>query len=273
MSSNTGRTDLHSHLFPGVDDGARNLEDARAGLLALQQAGVNRVVTTPHFAASFTDDILRFDRVMDRMDAAWEALEALARAEFPGMTVARGQEVALDKPDMTFEDSRLRLAGTSFALVEWPRFNPPPAAPLALRRIRDLGVLPLVAHAERYQGAVQNLSRIAAWREAGAYMQVNYGSLVGQYGPEARAAAHRMLERGWVDVLASDLHPVPGFQLYIEPVQQLLEEAGGLEQLELLTVTNPGRILDDQEPLPAAPMILTEGIWERFRRFLRRKKT
>ena len=231
------------------------------------------MVTTPHFAASFTDDILRLDRVMDRMDAAWDQLQALVESEFPDMTVARGQEVALDKPDMTFEDERLRLAGTSFALVEWPRFNPPPASSLALKRLSDTGVRPLVAHVERYHGALQNLGRIESWREAGAFTQVNYGSLVGQYGPEPRAAALRMLERGWVDVLASDLHPVPGFKLYIDQVEELMERAGALDQLELLASTNPGRILNDEEPLSATPMVLTEGIWERFRKFLTRKRT
>ncbi len=271
MKPTPGLTDLHSHLFPGVDDGARNLEDAREGLLALQGAGVTRLVTTPHFAASIIEDPDRWERVMDRMELAWGLLRELVEAEFPGLEVARGHEVALDKPDMSFEDPRLRLGGTSFALVEWPRFSPPPAAPLALRRIRDAGVRPLIAHVERYQGTLHNLGRVMAWREAGAFTQVNYASLLGHYGPEPRAAGQRLLERGWVDVLASDLHPVPGFELHISDVVDLMERAGASEQMDLMSSVNPGRIMDDEEPLPTAPLILSEGFWERLRNLFRRR--
>lgn len=271
MSSHSGRTDLHSHLVPGVDDGARDLEDARAGIQRLHAAGITQIVTTPHFAASYVDDPDRFERVMDRMDAGWAILQRMVAAEFPEISIGRGHEIALDKPDMTFEDERLRLAGTSFALVEWPRFSPPPAAALALQRIRQLGVRPVIAHVERYQGALQTLGRVAAWREAGAFTQVNYGSLVGYYGPEARQVALQLLQRGWVDVLSSDLHPIPGFDVHVEEVADLLDRAGASAQMEILSQVNPGRILADEEPLTAAPLLLTEGFWERFRNFIRRR--
>lgn len=267
----SGRVDLHSHLVPGVDDGARTLEDSRAGLRRLLQAGVGALATTPHLAGSVTLDEDRFEAVMEAMDVGWAALADLGAREFPALTLARGHEVALDDPDTRFDDPRIRLGGTSFALVEWPRFNPPPASEAAVQRIRRQGVRPLIAHVERYQGALRDLGRVARWKEAGAFVQVSYGSLFGRYGPEARSVAQRLLERGWVDVLATDLHPLPGAEVYIEDAEEMLQRAGAEEAFHTLSALNPGRILEDQEPLAPPPLILAPGFWQRFKGLIRRR--
>ncbi|MEZ4414118.1 MAG: CpsB/CapC family capsule biosynthesis tyrosine phosphatase [Gemmatimonadota bacterium] len=266
-----GRVDLHNHLIPGVDDGARSLEDSRVGIRRLRQAGVTAIITTPHLAGSVTLDPDRFEDLMDRVDAAWAELSRMASDEFPALRLERGHEVALDDPDTRFDDPRVRLAGTSYALVEWPRFNPPPAAELALQRIRTQGIRPLIAHVERYQGAERDLTRVARWKEAGAYVQVSYGSLLGQYGPVARSVAQRLLERGWVDVLATDLHPLPGSNVYLEDAEELLHRADGGEVFQTLSSINPGLILEDREPMPATPLILAPGFWRRFKGLIRRR--
>src|SRR5512146_1242063 len=101
--------DLHSHLMPGVDDGAVDAAEALAGVQALRDAGVATAVTTPHMAASVTADPVRFQASMAELDAAWARLEQLASGS--GLELERGVELLLDSPSFELDDPRVRLAG------------------------------------------------------------------------------------------------------------------------------------------------------------------
>jgi protein-tyrosine phosphatase len=237
----------------------------------MREAGVDRIITTPHLLGSLTLDDRAFGLAMERMDRAWEALSGLVEEEFSKLVVHRGHEVMLDVPDVRFDDSRTRLAGTSFALVEWPRLQVPPGTLPVIQRVRDLGVRPIVAHPERYLGIVRDLRLVQEWKRAGARLQINHGSLVGRYGPEAREAAFRLLELGWVDYLASDFHGRPHLTLYMDQAREVFERSEALEQFDRLNRVNPGRILDDDEPLPVDVVTVDQGFWDKIRNLISRR--
>jgi len=94
-----GFTDLHSHLVPGVDDGSRTLVDSADGLRRLRDAGVRRIVTTPHLDGSLTRDRGLLEARLHEVDVAWEALHEMASTDFPELEIRRGHEVMLDVPD------------------------------------------------------------------------------------------------------------------------------------------------------------------------------
>jgi hypothetical protein len=97
---------------------------------------------------------------------------------------------------------------------------------------------------------------------------VNYGSLVGSYGPEARALAFRMLRRGWADYLATDFHGRPHLKLFRREAVAKLAELEADEQVTLLTVTNPQRLFRDEEPLPVPALLTQPNLWSRLRELL-----
>ncbi len=254
--------DLHSHLVPGVDDGAASLEDALEGVERMTREGIRRIVTTPHLDGSLTRYPEGFRARMEEVDAAWETVSRAVAKHFPEVDFRRGHEVMLDIPDPDLSDPRLRLGGSSFVLVEWPRLQLPPGTIEVLSRMRFAGVKPIVAHPERYIGL--ELEVVAEWRRIGAYCQVNYGSLVGRYGSEARTFAHRLLRRGWVDYMSSDFHGRPNLKLYKREARERLDELGGDEQIALLAGTNPRRVFQDEEPLSVPPLLKERGLWGRF---------
>jgi protein-tyrosine phosphatase len=268
----TALADFHSHLIPGVDDGARDLEDSRDSLGLFTRSGVRRIITTPHLQGSLTLDPLGFQAHMEIVDEAWETLRQAASDEFPEVDLRRGNEVMLDVPDPDFSDERVRLAGTSFILIEWPRLQVPPGTEQVIARLRDQGLRPIIAHPERYHGMDSQMEIAGKWRQAGAYLQVNHGSLVSGYGHRIRERAVELLVRGWVDYLSSDFHSRPHLELNVDGARAVLEEQGAEEQFLLLARTNPSRVFRDEAPLPVAPLTTKKGMWQKVRDAMKGEK-
>jgi protein-tyrosine phosphatase len=268
MEEESGLGDLHNHLIPAVDDGARTLDDTLDAVERLWAAGVRMAITTPHVDASVAYDRKLLERRLNPVDEAWGMAEEVVRERFPDFTFRRGHEVMIDVPDPDFRDPRLRLAGTSFVLIEWPRLMLPPRTDAVITRICEAGYRPIVAHPERYHGMSNELALAAEWRRLGAFLQVNHGSLDGRYGKEPQAMAFELLRRGHVSYLSSDFHARCHLKIHIEDSREWLRERGGGEQFELLTAANPWRVLNDEEPLPVPAIRGESGVWKRMRRWL-----
>ncbi|MHB1298383.1 MAG: tyrosine-protein phosphatase [Gemmatimonadaceae bacterium] len=248
----SGIVDFHSHLIPAVDDGAPDIRHSLEALRQFATQGVTRCITTPHFDGSVTRSAERCAARLAELDAGWEALQAAVALE-PGLpALARGTEVMLDDPDPDLSDPRIRLAGGPFVLCEFPAMRLPPNAEWALENMRAKGWRPIIAHPERYRNHDDRLSVLSRCRAAGAYLQVNAGSLLGQHGERATAIARILLEQGWVDYVASD-HHARGTPATARAIA-LIAERGGVQQARRLTEENPARILTGEDPLPVAPM-------------------
>jgi protein-tyrosine phosphatase len=242
--------DLHNHLVPGVDDGARDVGQALDALARLAAEGVVAVITTPHFSGALTHSPERQARRLAELDRGWAVLEGAA--ERPAVSLHRGVELMLDVPDPRVEDPRLRIGGGAFLLVEFPHMMVPPASERVLERLRGEGWYPVLAHPERYEGMDPALSLPRRWREAGAYLQLNGPALVGRYGQRVRARALALLRAGLVDYLGSDYHSRG--EPRIGEYRQWLRDREGLEALELMSETNPTRLLEGIPPLPVPPL-------------------
>jgi protein-tyrosine phosphatase len=258
--------DVHNHVLPGIDDGAVDLEETREAIQVMMSQGVRTLVTTPHLDGTLTTRAAALEECLAEVDAAWLQVNGLVAEEFPDLRLERGVELKLDTPGADLSDPRLRLAGGSYVLVEFPGLSVPPNSPNSLQVLKAKGWRPIVAHPERYVGLVPGTELFEEWRRAGALLQVNCGSLLGRYGDQARTVAWQLLREGKADVLASDYHargrcPISG-------AREKLVASGGGEQAELLLVTNPARIVGDQSPEPVPPLVPPGGsVWRRLFRF------
>jgi protein-tyrosine phosphatase len=258
-------TDLHNHLMPGVDDGAANDDEARSALLAMRDAGVRRIATTPHVSASA---FLRrsWEKQLTALDAAWQRLRELGAEVVPDVELHRGAEVRLDIPDPDLSDPRIRLGGGPSVLVEFAYFTVPPHSERLVARLREGGWIPVIAHPERYRGIATTLGVVATWRAAGGLVQVNAGSFTGRYGNEPKSIAQTLLAHGLIDCIASDYHgrgapALSGARAWITSI-------GPSDQADLLFEINPARILKGEAPLPVPPLERKRGplsrFWSRF---------
>lgn len=245
-------TDFHSHLIPGVDDGAADLAASRVAVAAMARDGVTTAITTPHFDGSLTLAPPMAEQRLAQLDAGFSALTADAEVAACGVQLLRGVELMLDVPDPDVSDPRLRLNGGRFVLVEYPGLQLPLAhADYAVRALRDKGWQPVVAHPERYRNVDDSLEQLLALRYAGAYFQVNAGSLVGYHGDGPRRRAAALLARGWVEYGSSDYHGrgAPA----VSAARAALAASGAEEQAELLFCENPARLVRGEGPLAVQP--------------------
>lgn len=252
--------DLHSHVLPGVDDGAPDLEAALATLEALQRDGVRAVCATPHLRASAAPN----GDQRTRANEAWGELTAAAAGRLHGLELYRGFEILLDTKVFDFSDPELRLGGTGYVLVEWSAFTIPPDSVAVVDSLTAAGVRPVIAHAERYFGYQGRYDVVGAWREAGAVIQVNSGSVVRGHGEGAARQAAALLERGWVDLLASDTHARPNRSPSVREAYDGLVAGGAREHAELLLWVNPRRILQDEPTIPVPRFDRRRGLASRL---------
>lgn len=263
--------DIHSHLVPGVDDGARHLTDVLESVARMRAEGIGRILTTPHIRASIAADSIRREQRLEDVSVAFEAASKAIAEAHPGVEYLRGHEVLIDLPEPDLSDSRMRLAGTSFVLIEWPRLAIPPGTGRVIRWIRDQGYRPIVAHPERYTNILRQPDVVQSWRDGGAYLQVNYGSFAGRYGSEARTMAFRLLEAGLADYLASDFHGKSSLKIYCAEAHEALARRAPAGLLDTLSRVNPSRLLDGLDPLPVPQLPSASKFVERLRRIMTRR--
>jgi len=261
--------DFHNHMIPGVDDGSSSIEESLLALEKMWEQGITHVITTPHFLASTLKAPTEFESQMQLIDESWRRLVAAVTESFPQMKLDRGVELALDDPNPLVADARIRLAGTRFVLVEFPYFTVPPNSTQPLIHLRSSGVTPIVAHPERYENIGADLNQLLEWKHAGAFLQLNAGSLVGAYGTRVERAAWHCLKAGVVDYLSSDYH-ARGTCLSGGAGERLAARGGG-DQLKALTEYNGDRLLQGLDPTPVVPLGRPDSRWRRLKRAFRRK--
>ena len=247
--------DIHSHLLPGVDDGSKSLEESLPVLEKFVQDGVECLVLTPHLNAS-----LAREAPMERHQELFAELCAVAPA---GIELKLGWEIMLDEPGTDLRPAYLHLGDSRAVLVEFPHMRVPVSAGDELYRIRGLGVVPVLAHPERYYGCT--VDRVEEWRRAGAVIQMDTGGLLGKgaIGKMSRA----LVEEGLVDMFASDNH---GDSRTLATARDWLLEVATPHHAEMMTRTNARRLLDGLPMLAIPPLSSGGGIFGRLREMFQR---
>lgn len=232
-----------------------------AALEKMWEQGVTHVITTPHFRASTVKQPAEFESQMQRIDDAWRLLADAVRDNFPRMKLDRGVELALDDPSPTVTDGRLRLARTRFALVEFPYFAIPPNSTQPLVHMRASGITPIIAHPERYDDIERRTDILREWKQAGAFLQLNAGSLVGVYGPRVERNGWLCLKMGIVDYISSDYH-ARGKCLLTGAHERLIARRAATH-LKVMSEHNGDRLLEGLDPTPVVPLPASSR-WRRF---------
>jgi protein-tyrosine phosphatase len=194
--------DVHTHVLPGIDDGASDLDDAVEIVRLIAADGARTIVATPHVR----DD---YPTTPDQMDRALTELRDAAATAGIEVELLSGGEISLSSVGLLDDETlaRFGLGGNpGLLLLEFPDFGWPLSLSLECGRLLEKGIIPMIAHPERNPATEKHLPELARLVSAGAIVQLTAASVDGRSGRAAAARARQLLELELAHVIASDAH-------------------------------------------------------------------
>lgn len=241
--------DLHSHLLPGIDDGAADLAMAHEMARAFIDQGVEIVACTPHILPGVyhnTGDKIR--RAIAGLQASLDDAGLNLR-----LTTGADNHVIPNFVEGLKAGHLLTLGDTRYVLVEPPHHVAPTHLDRLFFDILVAGYVPILTHPERLSWIESKYATIRELASRGVWMQITAGSLRGRFGSRARYWGERMLNEGLVHILATDAHDPVRRRPDLAEGRELAAKRLGSQEAEHLVATRPRGILANELPrsLPA----------------------
>ena len=250
--------DLHSHILPGLDDGARDLDDALEIARAALADGITTIAATPHVREDYPT-------TADAMEIGVRQLRAALERARIDLELLPGGEISLEQLDRLSHDElrRFALAGNpKYLLIETPYLDWPLPFGEIVSRVRSFGMTPVIAHPERNDAIQADLAKVAGLVDAGALIQVTAASLDGRLGSRTRASARKLVDAGLVHMVGSD---APTAGLREVGLSGACKVIGDEALARWLTESVPAAIVGDED-LPVRPASTRRpGLFARLR--------
>ncbi len=252
-------TDLHTHILPGVDDGAADYAAALAMAQAAVEDGIVRLAATPHN--------LRLSPGTDgaALDARVAALQRELDAAGLPLAVVAGAETALiaSLPQMIDAGEYVTLNRSRYLLLEPPYAGLPPQLEDLVFQVQVRGLVPILAHPERCAGLGRSLPLLRRLVERGVLLQITAASVEGRFGSGAARLARTLLSAGLVHVIASDAHAPFDRAPRLRRAEAVAARLIGPERAHALVAANPAAILDDLPLEVEPPVPPRRWFWQR----------
>lgn len=235
-----GMIDVHCHVLPGIDDGAADMDTAVALLKKEYQDGVRAVIATPHYRKRM------FEPSMDKVIAAFHELRE--KASDLGIALYLGCEyhVNLEITENLLAGIRPTMAGSRYVLSEFSSASTDQFIRERCSHMRSSGLVPVIAHVERYPALREDLDLVEELSEMGCMIQVNAGSFLREDGFKVKRFCKKLLSYGMVDLVGSDCHDLKKRVPRMAECAAWLEKKAGPEYARRLMQTNAEKILENR---------------------------
>ena len=247
--------DLHNHLLPGVDDGAKTIDDSRKIIDYLEKCGVTDVALTSHYikGTNYQFNVLIREKILEEL-----------KKFFPKTRINfyLGNEVYLCDGivELLERHEICTINNSKYMLVELPLNSYIKNFPNIICDLTEYGVTPIIAHPERYKFIQKDKKRIKELLEFDCLLQCNVESLTGKYGKKAKKICKWLLKKDLVSIVATDTHYAIDPK-ELEKAYSKLKKIVGLNKFKELTYTNPKRIIEDKEVLSKFDYFWKEKTW------------
>ena len=223
--------DMHSHLIPGIDDGAETMEDSLALIDRFIELGFRKIITTPHIMSDY------FKNTPEIINAGLLNLKNAITEKEIDFEVEAAAEYYLDE-NLTglIENKKILSFGKEkYLLFELSYINAPSNLKEAVFKMITSGYTPVIAHPERYPYYYNDFEKYEELKDSGCILQLNTISLAGYYGKGAKKTAEKLLDANLIEMLGSDMH----HQRHAAALRQALSEKS------LLKIIASGNLLND----------------------------
>jgi tyrosine-protein phosphatase YwqE len=191
--------DMHSHVLPGIDDGAKNPEESVILIKKMMALGIKKIIATPHIMADY------YRNTPETINEALSILKEELQKQKIDIVVEAAAEHYFDESfEGRIDRNELMIIGDNYVLFEFSFINQPPNTIPIVQKLKDLGYKPILAHPERYP--YMEFDQFKSLRDWGVSLQLNTISLTGYYGKEAKKLAESLIDAQLVDFISSDMH-------------------------------------------------------------------
>lgn len=234
--------DIHNHSLPNVDDGANSIEEAVQNLKILKNLGYKEIVLTSHYII----DSLYKHNIASRLIVFEELKEALKDED---IKIHLGNEVFItdsDKLQSLLKNKEIAtLNNSKYLLIELPFRNKIHNLEQIICDLNSMGIVPIIAHPERYAYFRNGLDYLKIILEYDCYLQGNLGSLVGKYGSEAKKLLIKLLKNNMISFIATDTHHLKNDTDFKKAIK-ILRKKVSEEQARKLLVDNPRKVIQNK---------------------------
>lgn len=224
--------DIHSHILPGMDDGAASLDVSLAMLRIAAEDGTTDIVASPHANHEYQFDPDERDRRIEELQQATDANIRIHKAcDF---------HLSYDNiEDSLAHPCKYAINNKRYVLVEFSDLLIPKTTDDVFHRMQQQGMIPVITHPERNMLLQKRLEKLEAWVESGCLLQVTAHSFLGRFGKRAKAFSDLLLQKGLIHIVASDAHDTEHRPPKLRAAYTYVCAAAGEAVAELLFVSNP----------------------------------
>jgi len=233
--------DTHLHILPGIDDGPETIEESIALARVLVQEGIHSAFATPHY----NDEFPR--RSAMEIQARVNDMQRVLDGQNIPLQLFAGHE-ALIGPGLIEDIQAGRLAtlnGSRYLLLELWNSSWLPETERVIFELRAYGIVPIIAHPERYRAIQKDPNRLATLLQQGVLAQLTASSLIGMQGSTTKHCAEALLKKGLIHIIASDAHGLrtrmPAVKLGLQSAAKFLDK----EYIHRMIETQPAAILNE----------------------------
>ena len=237
-------SDIHCHLLPGVDDGAKDIADAMEMLAIAYEDGIRTIVFTPHYRGRYKKN------TPEQLRKVFFQLRQCVAEAFPDMRLYLGQEIAYeqDAPSALQEQRALTLGDSDYCLLE---FSPDALGSRILSGVAETlryGYWPIVAHAERCMALRKDPSLVDEILHMGGFIQLNADSVMGRWGFRVKHFCGKLLKEEKAHFIATDAHDAKDRPPKLRDCWQKVSKKYGNEYAARLFESNV-RAVTENEPI------------------------
>ena len=234
--------DFHTHILPGVDDGAKTSEEAIKLFKEAKMAGFDKIILTSHYM----EDYFKVE-VLERKKI-YEELKSLIESQNINLKIFMGYDIFITENiiNLLKNNKICTQNNTNYVLFELP-FNIKPINIIdAIYEMQQHKLIPILAHPERYAYFYDEPDIFYELVDKGVLLQANFGSFIGQYGKRAKIMAEKLLTSNLIQVLGSDVHRPDTIYKKIPEILDVLADLVGIDKVNQLTEINPNLILENK---------------------------
>lgn len=249
--------DMHSHILPGIDDGSREQEETYKMLMEAYDVGFTKVISTSHYYLGYYEEDENTRKTY--IDSINEKLQEINC----NLQVCVGSEIFItnDIINLLKEHKASSINGTKYVLFETAFGIEPQNLKDVIYSLMSNNFIPIIAHPERYSYVQKNPNMLLELIDLGVLFQSNFGSVIGQYGKQAKKTVKLLLKNNCIHFLGTDAHRKNTIYTAIPQALESIKEIISEEELEELTTINPNLVLENKEIITKRPTKIKRGLF------------